>query len=285
MSAMLPRYLISVFIILALPVAVFGQSVATVKPGDPVPEARGYTYAELLADFIPGLEVQPDGAAMGEGGFALDHIEGEDWAQPAPETISVSHIGVLALESGDEPYLALLFDLGARFADAFPTVVLALYETTGEPRLVDVMEVGGDQWVSFGSPPLVATGAGDNALIVSSTHSNSSQSYASTSIITVTQGELGLVDTILTLGSLTCGVSRTQSLTIAANEIAPGPWPINATVTDTLSHLDEDCGERPIPEPFVKTYAVQYLWDAASRAYVAPADAWDELDAINGARF
>lgn len=281
---MLMRYLISVCMIAALPAAAAAQPIMHVSPDDPVDGAPGHTYASLLGQFIPNLQLQPDGAAIGEGGFELDHIE-DDITVPAATSIVVHALEAMPIDIEGAPHLALLVDIGAGVDWAFPSVALALYAMDDEPRLVDVADVAGDQLVSFGSPPKAAIGGRDEILMVSSAHGNTGQYYEITSLITLSQGELTLIDAILTLSDSYCGMQRTQSLDVATQEVPAGKWPIEAVVTDKGTHEGEPCDGTPLPVPHVETYSVQYRWDETSQAYVAPTGAWAELDAINEARF
>jgi hypothetical protein len=177
-------------------------------------------------------------------------------------------------------------DVSAGDVPAGGAAQIVVDEATFVLPLEGVIDIAADRFAGFASTPKVATGTRDDILVVQSSHGNSNQFYQSTSLITLVRGELSLVDTILTLSDLYCGVERDQSVTVLAAKMSSGrKWPLEVVVTDELIHTGEPCGDTPLPEPFALTYSTRYAWSASLGLYVRPDDAWNKLDEVNGERY
>lgn len=249
-----------------------GEPVSRPDPADPLPWAQGRTYADLVRLVLPG-----DGTAD------FRHIGGEDMANPLPAPLGPVRIAAVPLGPGGAQRLVLLLDPGRVEDAAMAPAVLALFEMTDEPRLVDAADVGFDRFTDFAEPARLPLGGGD-LLITRSVHWNSGQSYAVTVLILARGDRLELVDTIFTLDERTCAYERTQRLAVRSG--AQGPFPdIAASVTELTVATGENCGEAAVPEPGTRTIAATWRWDGNAGRYLADSDAFDALARENEARF
>lgn len=248
-----------------------GKPVSRPEPADPLPWAAERTYADLVRLVLP-----EDATAD------FRHIGGEDMANPLPAPIGPVRIAAVPLGGGTER-VALLLDIGPADDAAMTPAILALFEMTDDPRLVDAADVGFDRFTGFAEPARLPLG-GNDLLITSSVHWNSGQSYAATALILVRGDRLELVDTIFTLDERTCAYERTQRLAVRSG--AAGPFPdIAASVTELTVATGENCGEAAAPEPGERTVAATWRWDDDARRYIADSGAFDALARENEARF
>ena len=162
--------------------------------------------------------------------------------------------------------------------------VLALYDITGKPALLDAVNVAVDRSTSFREPGKLSVDAGDDVLITTSTHFNSSQGYVITLLIMIRNDKFELIDMIYTFDENLCAYRRQQEP--AFQTIADGQ-PRNAiqvTVTDATLPSEESCDETP-PAAVSTAISVTYHWDKAAARYVKDSDALDKLAGENAKRF
>lgn len=249
-----------------------GEPVFRPELADPLPWAAELTYADLVRLVLP-----EDGTAD------FRHIGGEDMANPLPAPIGPVRIAAVPLEAGGTERVALLLDPGRVDDAAMAPAILALFEMTDDPRLVDAADVGFDRFTGFAEPARLPLG-GNDLLITSSVHWNSGQSYAATALILVRGDRLELVDTIFTLDERTCAYERTQRLAVRSG--AEGLFPdIAASVTELTVATGEKCGEAAVPEPATRTVAATWRWDGDARRYIPDSDALEALARENETRF
>lgn len=212
------------------------------------------------------------------------HIGGEDMTGVLPLSVEAPRISAIPVRSDGKDRIALLINLGASDHDVSDFVILALFDITDDPRLLDAAHVGFDRFTSFHEPALLSVGIADDLLTTRSTHSNSSQAYATTALILAHDDRLELVDTISTFDDRACGYERTQRLDIRQGDGAPFS-DIVATVTELTTATQDNCGDATVPEPGSRTIGVTYRWDAADQRYRPDTDAFDVLARENEQRF
>ena len=88
---------------------------------------------------------------------------------------------------------------------------------------------------------------------------------------------------VFTLNDVYCGYRRDETPVFRAMPGAPYAT-LEVTVTEKLTHTDEDCGEGKIPAAYVRTYRGVYRWNAVRGDFAVQGDL-GKLDKINGARF
>ncbi|PBC22600.1 MULTISPECIES: hypothetical protein [unclassified Mesorhizobium] len=260
------------------------QTVSFPDLGSPLPGRSDVTYLDLARMVIPSLAADGDGFYKGGLPIEMRHIEGPDSGGSPPETSSFPNAAVLPVKSGGNDRMAMLFDLGDSPDSAEGYAVLALYDVTAKPKLLDAANVAVDRSTYFREPNKLSIGAGDDMLITMSTHFNSSQGYVITPLIMVRDDKFELIDMIYTFDERLCAYSRKQDVTFQT--IADGqPYAaVKATVTDSTVPSDESCDDAP-PEASSHDISVTYHWDKKTSRYVKDSDAFEKLAAENEKRF
>src|SRR4029077_16525347 len=103
------------------------------------------TYLDLARMVIPDLTGDENGFYRGGLPIEMRHIEGPDSGGSPPDTTGFSGAGALAIKAGGKDRLAMLFDLGDSPDSAEGYAVLALYDITGKPTLLDAVNVAVDR--------------------------------------------------------------------------------------------------------------------------------------------
>jgi hypothetical protein len=160
--------------------------------------------------------------------------------------------------------------------------VLALYDLSGAPKLLDAADIALDRSTAFAGRGRLAIGPGDDVLVVDSKHFNSSQGYAAITLLTVEGDRIRPVDTIYTLDENGCGYRRTQQPSFSTVPDAGSHGSITAQVVDSIEAVDELCDEEP-PLPSNRAITVTYRWDGTR--YRADSDAFTRLAKENEKRF
>jgi len=269
------RHLLLVFVALAL---VAPCSAQTLRLDEPVPGHRETTVGALLGSVVPGLTIS-GGMARGEVELALPHLVGQDYVSDRPVPVEFGHVTILDIEAEGADRLLLFGDLGSDGA-----AILALFDAS--LALLDAIQVATDRFTSLGEVPLLRIGPQDHAVVASSTHWNSSQSYGDTLLVFVRDGKFRLIDSIFTFSDRICGAEQAQSLGLAAEEEEQGaPWPIIATVTEVRPLSDECESDEPLDPPFTRLISTTYRWNASLGAYRADSDALVDLAQQSSERF
>lgn len=260
------------------------QAVGFPELGSALPGHNDATYLDLARMVIPDLAGDKD--SFYKGGLPIDmrHIEGPDSGGSPPETSGFSNAAVLAIKSGGKDRLTMLFDLGDSPDSAEGYAVLALYDITGKPKLLDAVNVAVDRGTYFREPGKLSVSANDDVLITMSAHFNSSQNYVITPLIMVRDDKLELIDMIYTFDENLCSYSRKQN--VAFRTIADGqPYAaIKVTVTDATVLNGESCDDTPSTASS-QDISVTYHWDTKASHYAKDSDALDKLAGENAKRF
>ena len=284
MPTNLLRFILTLVLLPWLWTAAAAQTVSFPEFGSAIPGHNDVTYLDLARMVIPDLS--GDGGGFYKGGLPIEmrHIESPDGGGSPPETSGLSNAGVLPVKAGGKDRLAMLYDLGDSPDSAEGYAVLALYDVTAKPKLLDAVNVAVDRSTYFREPGKLSVGAGDDVLITMSTHFNSSQGYVITPLIMVRDDKFELVDMIYTFDENLCAYRRTQD--VAFQTIPDGqPYAaIKVTVTDATAPSDESCEEQP-PEAQSHAISVTYHWDKKTSRYVKDSDALDKLAGENAKRF
>jgi hypothetical protein len=245
----------------------------------------GTTYGELFGFVARGL-VAEDRGYRGAELMPLRHIGWEDSGIGGLGPFFVSRAEALAFGAADRRRLLLLVDLGdwTEYAEGY--AVLALYDISASPELLDAAEVNFNRHVGFGSPARLSSSSGLDLFVVNSSHSNSHQGYLFTALLMVEADRLELIDTIFTLSQHSCAGEWRQTPEVAFGAGEAGREPIVATVIVETTPWDEDCGDdAPRLEQSRREVSVIYHFDPASSRYVAESDALKRLEVETEDRF
>ncbi|PBC01210.1 hypothetical protein [Mesorhizobium sp. WSM3860] len=284
MKPTLLRLALALVLLSWLRVSAAAQDVSFPDLGSAVPGHKDVTYLDLARMVIPDLAPNADGFYHGGLPIEMRHIEGPDSGGSPPETSSLPNAAVLAIKAGGKDRFTMLFDLGDSADSAEGYAVLALYDLTGKPALLDAVNVAVDRSTYFREPNKLSVGAGDDILVTMSTHFNSSQSYVITPLIMVRNDKFELIDMIYTFDERLCAYSRKQDIALRAIAGGQAHAAIKATVTDATVPSEESCEDAP-PKASSKDISVTYHWNKKASRYVAGSDALKRLSAENEKRF
>lgn len=251
--------------------------------GDAVPGAASATFFDLARAFVPDL--QPDG--MGWIGHALDPTLSKrldletDW----PEGLAIDGAETMTLGSGENQRLAVLFDFGPLSEEPLAPAILALYTTTGEPQLIDAVNVGLDRETGLIESGALDLGDGTQAIVSESSHWNSNQTYRTTSIVLAEANQLQSVDDILTLSERYCGLNRLQEPVISVEpEKTGGRAAIRVEVRLRDEKVEESCDTQKELSN-ARTVSVLYHWNGATKTYQPDSQDLKRLEDENEKRF
>jgi len=285
MRTSLFRFLLALPVALALIGAARAQDVNLVDAADPVPGARDRTYLDLVRQFVTDIAATDDGY-VGHKVIGVRHVNGDEISGAAPDTVAISAISALPVQSDGKDRLLLLVDFGQTEDSAESFTVLALFSLSDEPELLDEADVGYDRFTGFYEPAKLSLGEGKNAVITRSSHFNSGQNYEATPLILVRNDHLQLVDTVFTFDDRSCSYARDQVVTFGIGDRDARTYPdIVATVTETTRSSGADCGDEQPPKAGVRAITVTYRWDEAASKFMADSDAFERLARENEERF
>jgi hypothetical protein len=270
---------------LSLAGAARAQNVTTADLGGPVPGTHGVTYFDLVRQIVPDIAATGHGYE-GHKTIELRHIGGDDMASEPPDPIDVSMVSVLPVQSDGKERLLLIVDLGQAEDSAQSSTVLALFGSGDHPRLLDAADVGYDRFTGFDEPAKVSLGEGKDLVITQSSHFNSNQNYEATALILLRSDRLQLVDVVWTLDDHACSYVREETPDFRAGDRHARTYSdIVATVTETTTLSNEDCGDEQPPKASTQTFTVTYRWDDKAAKFVPDSDAFDRLAKENEERY
>ncbi|TJV69601.1 MAG: hypothetical protein E5X76_23585 [Mesorhizobium sp.] len=284
MISILSRLMLACLLLPSIWTVARAQAVGFPELGSTVSGHQDVTYFDLAKMIVPDLQAGDDGFYKGSAPIEMrDILGGNDGGSP-PETINLPNAAVLAIKAGGKERLTMLLDLGQAQDSAEGFAVLALYDLTGKPRLLDAVNVGTDQSTYFRDPGKLAIGPGDDALITMSTHFNSNQGYVGTILILVRNDRFEPIDQINTFDENVCAYKRTQDLSFQTRGSEKPYAAIRVTVTDATKASGESC-EEPAPKAVSHDISVTYHWNKKTSRYAADSDAFKRLSAENEKRF
>jgi hypothetical protein len=268
--------------ILALVVTLLGLAALPamaeeLTPADAVQGHDGVTYADLLKQVIPDL-VEGNSGWTGHIPDDIGLIGGEGDSGELPDPTSITSMTAETVMSGGKPTLWVMADAGGGGMLGTYTL-LAVFDDSASPKLIDAKEVDYDQFTYFLGDPLKIS-AQDEAIIADTSHSNSEQSYEERMLITLSAGRLIRVADFLLLEVHSCHLYQGEELALAPRSRGKGYWPIDATIKRSLARNaeDGDCLDPDNPAG-LKTddYRAAFKWDAAGGEYVTTSKALDRL--------
>lgn len=240
------------------------------------------TYLDLARVVAPDLE-QADGKY--EGRIALP-VRSIPYPDDAPITaLPLSFYGAEAtlFTSNGVTLIALLLE--SDNPDSLGGGVIAVFDLAQPDRVIDLADIASDQFTSFDEPALLSLGDNDDGLLISSSHSNSSQGYRSTSVIALVDGKLAEMASVFTFNENYCGMRREQTRAIApVLSDGDGRWePFSITVTESTT--SNDCEGAETVKPGTRAVAATFSWAAESGRYQPDSTALDDLFSETEARF
>jgi hypothetical protein len=255
------------------------------EPGDTVPGAPDVTYADLLRQVLPDLRFD-NGHPSATELIDIRHLGGEDWAAEVPKRFEGFTMSAIAVQAGGKLRRLLLVDLGSTSGSAEGLAVLAMFDETAKPRLLDATAVGFDRITYFFEQGTERISPGDDVVLTISMHFNSSQSYVTNAMIMIRDDRLELVDTVSTFAQQLCSHEFHQILSFRIHAAEGRRFSdISVRVDESVRQLPVTCeGETP-PAEHGRSIRVTYRWDEAAGRYAPDSDALLELAKENEQRF
>lgn len=243
-------------------------------------------FLDLARHFVPDL----DGGGnifTGRKFNPVRHIGGPDLANDDVDTFGLFDVSHVMMKADGKDRLLVLFDFSQAASAAQGVALLALYDLAAEkPTLLDAADIGFDASTSFFDQALLPVGDGTDIILTLSSHFNSSQSYATQSMIMVRNGKFELIDSTSLLGERSCGVDRQQVIGYAANPAEGKPnAPIKVTVTDTASAIEEECADLKPAQLGTREMKATYVWNRESGRYRPDSDILQRLEKDNESRY
>ena len=242
---------------------------------DRVDGSEDVTYADLVRLVVPGTAGNEVIDVRDIGGTEVEDLE--------PASAAAPRLSAVPVRSGGLDRMAVLLNFGSG-RDVVGLAILALFDVSGEPTLLDAANVASGDGTSFLDPARLPVGIGDDLLAIQSTHWNSSQGYTTVPLVLVRNDRLELVDSIFAFDENLCAFERTQRPELR-HEAGEPFSDIVASVTEETTPSGEDCGDHPVPEAGIRTITVRYQWDAGAQRYIPDSDAFDVLARESEGRF
>lgn len=249
---------------------------------DPVAGHDGVTYFDLLKKVIPDLALA-EGGATGHLPEGISHLEGDDMAGELPDPATATYVQTATVMAGGKPTLWVLADLGDG-GNVGPYTLLAVFDDSPTPKLLDAVEVDTDQLTGFADGPF-AISDDDEAMMVGSGHSNSSQTYQSTILAHLYEGKLQRIASFFTLGVVSCDVWQTEELSVAAAPDSNDYWSIDATVVRRKALAGQECEDPAETDWRHREFIATYVWDSSEQHYVVARDDLSDLAEQDSALF
>ncbi|WP_438754165.1 hypothetical protein [Pararhizobium sp. O133] len=246
------------------------QDMAMEVPGHP-----GISYFDLLKQIVPDLGAEGT-SANGRLAMPLRHIA-EGYGGEPLATLDMGTLEVLTFMVDGLPRIAILTGIGSVEATVEQPVLLAVFDDGKVPKLLDAVDVGMDRDTSLGEPALVNIGKKSQALVVRSSHFNSSESFETTALILPQDSKLKLADTFSTYGARTCGAATRQVLTFEERPGGTGYSDILATIRESTTPTDEVCDDESLASAPATSAGTLYNWDAKALNFVATSDALEKF--------
>jgi hypothetical protein len=243
------------------------------------------TYLDLARHFVTDI-APTDNGYVGKARIPVRHIAGKDFDNDATGSFGFFDISTVPVDVGGKQRLAVLFDFAQAAEQPQGVAILALYDISGEPKLLDAADIGFDESTYFFDQAVMPVAEGTDVLLTLSTHYNSSQTYTTYSMIMVRDDRLELIDTAFLFSEKQCGWERQQTIRYSANPGAAKPYaPISVIANETVTPITAECADEVAPPAASRDIKVVYAWDGASGRYVRDSEALDRLASANRERF
>jgi hypothetical protein len=278
------RTILSLPLLLALAMPAHAQD-TSIELTDAVPGAAGLTYFDLARTIAPDLH-QADGHYEGVLSLPVRNLAFAEDPPIAALPLSFYSASAVAFTSDGTELVALLLDADAEAAGALGSSVLAVFDPAHPEAAIDIADIASDQHTGLGEPALLPLGAGDDGILISNSHANSSQGYRTITVLALPQGKLTEMASVFTLNENYCGMRREQTAALApvTTDEAARWAPFTITVTETTSLSTSECDLTDVV-PGTRAVAATFSWNAAAGAYEPDSSALDDLYAETEARF
>jgi hypothetical protein len=259
-------------------------SADTVELTDALPGRPDVTYFDLMKLVVTDLEANPQGAApTAQEIVPYRHIEGDKAKTDPAGPLEIKYLMPLTVHADGAARLALMADLGESDEAVAEFVLLALFDMTNKPMLLDVVEVGRDRLTGFGTPAFTPLGNGTDLINIDSDHFNSNEDFVVNELLFVRDNRFELVDAVFTFDVKMCAFALTEEPAISTYPARGERYRrIMLSVREKRDVMPNavGCDDEP-PRPFARSYSTFYRWDAHRGRFVAISSDMKKLDAEN----
>ena len=273
----------------ALVTLAVGPAIADQGPlktaGDAVPGHPGLTYADLVRQAVPDLELNADGRRV-EGHFRTPprHLAGEEFRGEPSQPAVLGAIEDKRIRVGGKKRIALLADLGNKESRIEGLALLMLFDDEGRtPKLLDAADVGIDKDTGFAAQAVLPLGPGDSALVTWSEHNSAGLTMGGYMIVSAVGDHLALVARLQLASARLCSWKAIETARFAT---APDPGRplhrIEATVTAGITRTGHDgCSDERHPVAATHVFQAVWRWNPANRRFEPAASNLGGLEALN----
>jgi len=259
---------------------------------DPTDHLAGHptvTYFDLVKQIVTDLDSLPArnppkaGDPTAHTIVPYRHIEGEDAKTDPAGPVAIQLLTAFTVHADGKSRLALMIDLGPSDEAVTEFTLLALFDTTDQPKLLDVVEVGTDRLTGFAGKPL-PLGRGTDLITIDSDHFNSNEDFVGTELVFVRHDRFRLINSLFTFDVHLCASRRMQEPVITTGADPAARYrKIRLAVRERVTSLpDRDgCSGEKVPRPFRRTYHATYRWSAARKKFEVTASNLNRLDREN----
>jgi hypothetical protein len=255
---------------------------------DPTDRVAGHptvTYFDLMKQVVTDLDSPPaHGEPTAHTIVPYRHIEGEKAKTVPAGPVAIQLLTGHTIRSQGKSRLALMADLGPSDGDVTEFTLLALFDMTDQPKLLDVVEVGGDRLTGFTDKPLLPLGRGSDLIVIDSDHFNSNEDFVGTEFLFVRNDRFRLAGSLFTFDAKLCTSRRIQEPAITTQADAGNHYrEIYVAVNESVT-LERDragCSGEKTPRPFHRTYRAIYRWNAAKERFKITSSDLKRLDREN----
>ncbi len=129
-----------------------------VDASDHVTGRNDVTYFDLVKLIVTDLDPIGTSEPAAHQIVPYRHIEGKNSETVPGGPVSIKYLTPLKIHADGKSRLALLADLGPSDGNVAEFALLALFDLSGGPKLLDVVEVGIDRMTGFADIPLCRLG-------------------------------------------------------------------------------------------------------------------------------
>jgi hypothetical protein len=255
---------------------------------DPTDHVAGHptvTYFDLVKKIVTDLDSLPaHGEATAHTIVPYRHIEGNHAKTVPAGPVAIQLLTALTIHTLGKSRLALMVDLGPSDGDVTEFTLLALFDMAEQPKLLDVIEVGGDRLTGFTDKPLLPLGRGSDLIVIDSDHFNSNEDFVGTEFLFVRNDRFQLIGSLFTFDERICASARTQLPIFRTSPDAGRSYRrVYVAVREKLALQDDsaDCGDEKIPRPFTKTFHETYRWSARRQKFAVTSSDLKKLEREN----
>ena len=259
------------------------DEIAFATPSDPVAGHAETTYADLIKQVIPDFTLNADHDWTGTLPDGVRHIEGPGSVGETPDPVKISYVDVRELDAEGRKTMWVMADLGDG-GNLGTYTLLMLFDDSTMPKLLDAAEVDTDGLTGFIDVP-VRISPHDEAIMVDSEHSNSSQTYQALTLLFAHGGKLTKIDGFFAFGTRSCTYHQYEQVDVTAKPSGKGFWPIRAVNTRRVGKYAETACPDEDGKLKAKTFSAVYTWNARTGRYETMSKELTRLAKADGALF